>query len=199
MLECVNKSEYHWSFIHVANDDFMEETCDSDYCLNSENSDSHSGRVNKSGQRQFFIADDAQSTTSDSSCVEDWSAECEEGDHAAEFGGFMSYMNYLQNASDDDLGLPPYLKEDQMQLGFCRNGDLVQTMDLDFDLEVLLKRNDNLSKQAFQFVSQNNFLRRQLRLLKEQSTNLDGSAQLTIFYGGAVNVYDDIPADKVCV
>jgi len=65
--------------------------------------------------------------------------------------------------------------------------------------KVLVKQNDNLSKQGFQFVSQNNFLRRQLRLLKEQSTNLDGSAQLTIFYGGAVNVYDDIPADKVCV
>lgn len=41
--------------------------------------------------------------------------------------------------------------------------------------KVLVKQNDNLSKQAFQFVSQNNFLRRQLRLLKEQSTNLDGS------------------------
>jgi len=77
MLECVNKSEYHWSFIHVANDDFMEETSDSDSCLNSKNSDSHSGRVNKVGQRQFVIADDARSTNSDSSCVEDWSAECE--------------------------------------------------------------------------------------------------------------------------
>nr|QOQ51179.1 class III HD-Zip protein [Cathaya argyrophylla] len=41
--------------------------------------------------------------------------------------------------------------------------------------KVLVKQNDNLSKQAFQFVSQNNFLRRQLKLLKEQSTNLDGS------------------------
>jgi len=77
MLECVNKSEYHWSFIHVANDDFMEETSDSDSCLNSKNSDSHSGRVNKVGQRQFVIADDARSTNSGSSCVEDWSAECE--------------------------------------------------------------------------------------------------------------------------
>jgi hypothetical protein len=84
----------------------------------------------------LFIADDAQSTTSDSGCVDDWSAECEEVDHAADSIGLKSYMNYLQSASDDDLGLPPNLKEDQTKLGFCGDGDLVQTMDLDFDLDV---------------------------------------------------------------
>jgi homeobox-leucine zipper protein len=47
--------------------------------------------------------------------------------------------------------------------------------------KVLVKQNDNLSKQAFQFVSQNNFLRRQLKLLKEQSTNLDGSKVVSSF------------------
>jgi len=135
MSDCFNKSDYHWSFIHAANDDFMEETCDSDSYLNSENSYSHSSRVNNSGQWQLFIADDAQSSTSNSSCVEDWNEECEEGDNA-ESVGLTSYMNYLQNASDDDLGLPPNPKDDQIQLGFCGNGDLVKTMDLDLDFDV---------------------------------------------------------------
>lgn len=133
--DCFNKSVYQWNAIHPANDDFMEETCDSDSCLNSEISYSHFGRVNKSGQCQLFIADDAQSTTSNSSCVEDWDEDCEEENHA-ESPGLMSYMNYLQHASDDDLGLPPNPKEDQMKLGFCGDGDLVQTMDLDLDFDV---------------------------------------------------------------
>lgn len=134
-----NKSEFHCSFIHAPNDDFLEETCDSDSYLNPEtNSCSHSGKVNnKLGLCQIFIADDAQSTTSTTSCVEDWNDECEEGDQAESIG-LMSYINYLQNASDDDLGLPPNPKNevDQMQVGFSGDGDLVQTMDLDLDFDV---------------------------------------------------------------
>jgi len=39
MSDCFNKFEYnHWSFIQPANNDFMEENCDSDSCFNSENS-----------------------------------------------------------------------------------------------------------------------------------------------------------------
>lgn len=137
--DCFHKSEFHCSFIQAPNDDFLEETCDSDSYLNPEKkSCSHSGKVNnKLGQCQIFIADDAQSTTSTTSCVEDWNDECEEGDHAESIG-LMSYINYLQNASDDDLGLPPNPKDevDQMQVGFSGDGDLVQTMDLDLDFDV---------------------------------------------------------------
>lgn len=137
--DCFNKSDFHCSFFPAANDDFVEETCDSDSYLNPEkNSCSHSGKVNKKlGQCQLFIADDAQSTTSNSSCVEDWNQECEEGNHAESIG-LTSYINYLQNASDDDLGLPPNPKDDddKMQVGFSGDGDLVQTMDLDLEFDV---------------------------------------------------------------
>ena len=131
--DCFNKSENQWNFIHAHNDDFMEEICDSDSYLSSENSYFHSGNVNMSVQCQLYFAEDAQSTTSDSSYVEDWNTECEK---EVEANPLIRYMIYLQNASDDDLGLPPNLKEDQTQPGFCVDGDLVHGMDLDFDLDV---------------------------------------------------------------
>nr|QOQ51176.1 class III HD-Zip protein [Ginkgo biloba] len=46
--------------------------------------------------------------------------------------------------------------------------------------KVLVKQNDNLSKQAFQFVHQNKGLRRQLKQLKEQNMNLDGNKDALI-------------------
>ena len=78
------------------------------------------------GQCQFCIGDDAQSTINDPSSIDDLTTECEEG-HLLESVGLM---NYLHNASDDYLSLPPNTKEDQTQLEFYGDGDFFQTRDL---------------------------------------------------------------------
>ncbi|GLJ44594.1 hypothetical protein SUGI_0937250 [Cryptomeria japonica] len=105
---------------------FMEETCDSEALWDSGGDCFLSDRFNELDR--LFIADDAQSTTSNTSCMEDLD---EKEYKCREFGDPIpqNYIQYLAKASDDELGLPPNLD------GFADEMLQGNDMDLDFDVE----------------------------------------------------------------
>ncbi|GLJ44600.1 hypothetical protein SUGI_0937380 [Cryptomeria japonica] len=78
----------------------MEETCDSDSVLAPDGFSSFDCLGGFNELDDMFVADDAESTTSNDSCIENLSEE----KHCIES---LSYMQYLDKASDDELGLPP--------------------------------------------------------------------------------------------
>eukprot|EP01018_Ginkgo_biloba_P017441 Gb_06457 [translate_table: standard] len=110
-------------------EDFREEIADSDHSYVDWN-DFSLGRFRSAK----CVPEDAQSSTSDNSWDEERSdVYSDEGESFPQ-----SYISFLQQASDDELGLPPnpqIISKDELQPGFI--GDLdVRPLDLDFDMDM---------------------------------------------------------------